>query len=151
MCFKKKIKLDESKWNLFMWFMNWHKSNHPRMEKVSQFQGRFPVERSNSRNWSLNMNLNIGFTTRSYSNSYSTSACSPPSFTVPWEGKKKSRSFTREWKTWSVVQHAGRRLRTSHRYPEVIKSTHPRYGTIVSVQNLLAQDTTNNVDDEDVY
>jgi hypothetical protein len=36
-------------------------------------------------------------------------------------------------------------------YPEVIKSTHPRYGTIVSEQDLLDQKTTNNVDAEDLY
>ena len=36
-------------------------------------------------------------------------------------------------------------------YPEVIKSTHPRYGTIVSGQDLLEQNTKNNVDDEDLY
>ena len=35
-------------------------------------------------------------------------------------------------------------------YPEVIKSTHPRYDTIVSVQDLLDQNTTNNVDDVDL-
>ena len=36
-------------------------------------------------------------------------------------------------------------------YPEVIKSTHPRYGTIVSAQDLLEENTKNNVDDEDLY
>jgi hypothetical protein len=36
-------------------------------------------------------------------------------------------------------------------YPEVIKSTHPTYGTIVSAKDLLEQNTTNNVDDEDLY
>jgi len=36
-------------------------------------------------------------------------------------------------------------------YPEVIKSTHPRYGTIVSAQDLLDQNTKNNEDDEDLY
>ena len=36
-------------------------------------------------------------------------------------------------------------------YPEVIKSTHPRYGTIVSVQDLLEKNTKNNVDDEDLF
>ena len=36
-------------------------------------------------------------------------------------------------------------------YPEVIKSTHPRHGTIVSAQDLLEQNTKNNVDDEDLY
>jgi len=35
--------------------------------------------------------------------------------------------------------------------PDVIKSTHPRYGTIVSTQDLLHQNTKNNVDDEDLY
>ena len=30
-------------------------------------------------------------------------------------------------------------------YPEVIKSTHPTYDTIVSAQDLLDQNTTNNV------
>jgi hypothetical protein len=57
--------------------------------------------------------------THSYSYSDSTSACPPP----PWQGvpygqKKLSiffqRSFTREWKTWATVQHAGRCLRTPH-------------------------------------
>ena len=36
-------------------------------------------------------------------------------------------------------------------YPEVIKSNHPTFVTIVSVQDLLHQNNTNNVDDEDVY
>ena len=36
-------------------------------------------------------------------------------------------------------------------YPEVIKSTHPRYGTIVSAKDLLDQNTKNNEDDEDLY
>ena len=36
-------------------------------------------------------------------------------------------------------------------YPEVIKSTHPRYGTIVSTQDLLEENTKNNVDDVDLY
>jgi hypothetical protein len=37
-------------------------------------------------------------------------------------------------------------------YPEVfIKSTHPRYGTIKSEQDLLDEISTKNVDDEDVY
>ena len=36
-------------------------------------------------------------------------------------------------------------------YPEVIKSTHPRYGTINSEQDLLDEISTKNVDDEDVY
>ena len=36
-------------------------------------------------------------------------------------------------------------------YPEVINSTHPTYGSIVSVQDLLDQNTTNHVDDEDLY
>ena len=35
-------------------------------------------------------------------------------------------------------------------YPEVINSTHPLFGTIVSVQDILDQNTTNNVDDEDL-
>ena len=36
-------------------------------------------------------------------------------------------------------------------YPEVIKSTHPTYDTIVSVEDLLDQKTTNNEDDGDLY
>jgi hypothetical protein len=36
-------------------------------------------------------------------------------------------------------------------YPEVIKSTHPLFGTIVSTEDILDQNTTNNVDDEDLY
>ena len=36
-------------------------------------------------------------------------------------------------------------------YPEVIKSSHPTFGTIVSAQDVLDQNTTNNVDDEDLY
>ena len=36
-------------------------------------------------------------------------------------------------------------------YPEVIKSTHPFFDTIVSAQDILDQNTTNNVDDEDLY
>jgi hypothetical protein len=36
-------------------------------------------------------------------------------------------------------------------YTEVIKSTHPLFGTIVSAQDILDQNTTNNVDDEDLY
>ncbi len=36
-------------------------------------------------------------------------------------------------------------------YPVVIKSTHPLFGTIVSVQDVLDQNTTINVDDEDLY
>ncbi len=36
-------------------------------------------------------------------------------------------------------------------YPEVIKSTYPLFGTIVSVPDILDQNTTNNVDDEDLY
>ena len=36
-------------------------------------------------------------------------------------------------------------------YPDVIKSTHPRYGTIVSVKDLLDHNTKNNEDDEDLY
>jgi hypothetical protein len=36
-------------------------------------------------------------------------------------------------------------------YPDVIKSTHPRYGSIVSVKDLLDQNTKNNEDDEDLY
>jgi hypothetical protein len=35
-------------------------------------------------------------------------------------------------------------------YPEVIKSTHPRYGTIISAQDLLDENRTKNVDEEDV-
>jgi hypothetical protein len=35
-------------------------------------------------------------------------------------------------------------------YPQVIKSTHPKYGTIVSEQDLLDQNTTDNVDYEDL-
>jgi hypothetical protein len=35
-------------------------------------------------------------------------------------------------------------------YPEVIKSTHPSFGTIVSAQDHLDQNTTNNFDDEDM-
>jgi hypothetical protein len=38
-------------------------------------------------------------------------------------------------------------------YTEVIKSTHPTYGTIVWAQDLPDQsrNTTNNEDDEDLY
>jgi len=36
-------------------------------------------------------------------------------------------------------------------YPEVIKSTHPLFGTIVSAQDLLDQNTRNNVEDEDLF
>jgi hypothetical protein len=36
-------------------------------------------------------------------------------------------------------------------YPEVIKSAHPTYDTIVSVEDLLDQNTTNNEDDGDLY
>ena len=36
-------------------------------------------------------------------------------------------------------------------YPEVIKITHPRYGTIVSAKDLLDHNTKNNEDDEDLY
>ena len=35
-------------------------------------------------------------------------------------------------------------------YPQVIKSTHPKYGTIVSEQDQLDQNTTDNVDYEDL-
>jgi hypothetical protein len=35
-------------------------------------------------------------------------------------------------------------------YPEVIKSTHPLFDTIVSTQDLLDQNTSNNADDEDL-
>ena len=36
-------------------------------------------------------------------------------------------------------------------YPEVIKSSHPTFGTIVSAQDVLDQNTTNTVDDVDLY
>jgi hypothetical protein len=36
-------------------------------------------------------------------------------------------------------------------YSEVIKSTHPLFITIVSAQDIFDQNTTNNVDDEDLY
>jgi hypothetical protein len=35
-------------------------------------------------------------------------------------------------------------------YPAVIKSANPKYVTIVSAQDLLDQNTTDNVDDEDL-
>jgi hypothetical protein len=36
-------------------------------------------------------------------------------------------------------------------YPEVIKSTHTLFGTIVSAEDLLDQNTRNNVEDEDLF
>ena len=35
-------------------------------------------------------------------------------------------------------------------YPEIIKSTYPTYGTIISTQDILDTESNKNVDDEDM-